>query len=107
MCRGKQFCSELGTNPSEWDKNCPLRVPSIYDNAVNLFTDAILLFIKGKRDECISKIEEIDNVGITNWYVEHGQMSGFYRNKIIGINPGNKLPIAERLSSAFTGTVTE
>ncbi len=96
MCRGKQFCSELGIDPSAWDKNCPLRVPSEYDNAVDLFAGAILLFAKGKRDECISKIEEIDNVGITNWYVEHGQMSGFYRNKIIGINPGNKLPIADR-----------
>ena len=61
MCRGKKYCTELGDNPSEWDTDCPLRLPGGYGSAVDTFTDAVQLFVEGQRSQCISLLETIDS----------------------------------------------
>ena len=96
MCRGKKYCTELGDNPSEWDTDCPLRLPGGYGSAVDTFTDAVQLFVEGQRSQCISLLETIDSASITNWYIEHGQQSGLHRSRVIGLMLGAPLPVEER-----------
>ena len=85
MCKGKNTCSELGTDPNFWDKQTPLRTPKFAANAINIFEEAVELFILGKRNECLAKLDEINSAEITEWYVEHGQMSGRHRKLILKV----------------------
>ncbi|OYX43753.1 hypothetical protein B7Y94_00865 [Candidatus Saccharibacteria bacterium 32-49-12] len=96
MCRGKKYCTELGNNPSQWDRDCPLRLPSVYDSAIDTFVDTVRLFAGGQRDQCIRLLETIDSASITDWYIEHGQQSGLHRNRIISLKLGAPLPIKDR-----------
>lgn len=83
MCRGKSLCSELGNDPSSWDSWCPLRLPTKYSTTIDLFVAAVDDIIVGNKTACIEKLQSIDNRGITDWYIEHGQMAGFHRKKIL------------------------
>ncbi len=83
MCRGKDRCTVLGTNPNYWDKYAPLRHPEWMLKDVDLFVYGFSLFYDGKTDLAIKTIKEIKSEGITNWYIEHGQMSGRYRMKVL------------------------
>ncbi len=96
MCRGKISCDVLGVDPSKWDKNCPLRTRVAYDDAVDMFVEAVRLYEQGKRNESLALLEKIDNLGITEWYIEHGQMSGLYRDRVINLKLGDKLLIEDR-----------
>lgn len=83
MCRGKNICSELGANPAEWDKNCPLLPPKWINTEINKFIEAAHMFIQGNRELCIRTLSTIEDKKITNWYIEHGQMSGMHRKNIL------------------------
>src|SRR3989338_10720774 len=60
MCRGKKHCTELDPNPKLWDKNSPLIPPKWFNDEL--------------RD----------------WYCEHGQMSGRFRNEELKIETEKK-----------------
>lgn len=96
MCRGQKFCSELGEDLLIWDRDCPLKLPNMYDGAVSTFADAVQLFVNGQRKQCLDLLETIDNLGTTKWYIEHGQQSGLHRNRIIGLKSKTPLPTEER-----------
>ncbi len=87
MCRGKNTCSELGTNPATWDIYAPLRTPNWFAEQIDIFEKAINDFLAGDKESCIEKLKQIRSEEITYWYVEHGQMSGRHRKLILKIPP--------------------
>lgn len=99
MCRGKNICTELGANPEKWDKYAPLRTPSWSTGSIEIFESAVNDFLLGKKDSCLQKIKTIKNTEITNWYIEHGQMSGRHRKLILKITPPESIPENQRDST--------
>lgn len=85
MCRGKNICTELGTNPDNWDIYAPIRRPSWIDEQIDLFTSAVDDFFAGQKDSCLAKLSQIKSDEITYWYCEHGQMSGRHRRLALNI----------------------
>lgn len=99
MCRDKKYCIELGTNIKHWDKLCPLPKPIWISEQMNIFESAVNDFLIGQKDSCITKLKEIKNEEIIDWYIEHGQMSGKHRKKTLNI-PIPKL-ISEELRDSI------
>lgn len=87
MCRGTNTCSELGTDPAKWDRFSPLKMPAQLAQDIDLFVTAVDELLSGNRSACLERIKQIHSDAITNWYVEHGQMSGRHRKLILGITP--------------------
>jgi len=85
MCRGKSSCSELDLDPAKWNTKCPLEPPAWQDSQITLFVKAVEQFVSGNRDECIQALSKIKDKQITEWFVEHGQMSGRHRMKILAL----------------------
>lgn len=96
MCRGQNFCTELGTVPSKWDKESPLRPLDWFHDEIEIFILAVNKFIEGNREDCIQLLDSIKNTEITQWYIEHGQMSGKHRNAILQRPYPSKIPIEQR-----------
>ncbi len=85
MCRGKNRCSELGIDPTKWDIYCPLRPPIWIDREISKFVQAVDQLIEGNRDNCVTILDTIRDNDFTEWYIEHGQMSGKHRKKQLDI----------------------
>ncbi len=96
MCRGKISCDQLGTNTLSWDKHCPLRIPEKYTKLVDNFKQAIELLINGDEVACVKMLSEINTSDFTDWYIEHGQMSGLYRAKILSKPLPATVPMEKR-----------
>jgi hypothetical protein len=60
MCRGKNVCSELGTNPNNWDLNSLLPTPNWFVDQIDIFEAAVNEFIAGDK-EFYKSVE--DNAG--------------------------------------------
>lgn len=90
------MCSELGTNTEQWDKLCPIRTPKWMTAKVDRFVDAVDDFLAGDRNACLEKISQIRSDEITEWYVEHGQMSGRHRKLALGVAPPPNIPTEHR-----------
>ena len=91
MCRGKNSCSELGTNPENWNIYSPLPTPTWMAGQIDIFELAVNDFIVGNKGSCLIKLKQIKNEEITNWYIEHGQMSGRHRKLIFKISPSQTI----------------
>lgn len=87
MCRGKNTCSELGTNPDNWDTNAPLPTPNWMSEQIDIFESAVDDFLSENRASCLEKIQMIKSSEITEWYIEHGQMSGRHRKLVLQVIP--------------------
>lgn len=85
MCRGKKICTELTDDPKNWDRNSPLLPPNWFKEQVEVFTQAIKLAAEGKIDQSIKTLNSIRSDDLRDWYCEHGQMSGWFRNEKLGI----------------------
>lgn len=86
MCRGKQYCTELWKDPSQWNIYCPLERPEWMDKEVNAFIDMVLNFSLTKdKEKLLEKISTLRNQEIQEWYIEHGQMSWWHRDKVLHI----------------------
>jgi 5-methylcytosine-specific restriction endonuclease McrA len=83
MCRGRNFCTEIDSDPQNWDKRTTLRRPEWMDKQIELFFEAVELFFLNKIDKSKNLILSLRNEEITHWYVEHGQMSGMHRKNIL------------------------
>lgn len=88
MCRGKKHCTELDVDQSHWNKRAPLTIPDWFEGQIDIFIEAVDLFIEGDRAGCIEKILTIRDDEMTHWYIEHGQMSGMHRKRILNIKNG-------------------
>lgn len=83
MCRGKKICSELSEDPKKWDLFCPLRPPIWMEDQIDIFVDAVDIFINGDKTGCLNRLETLRNHEMQMWYIEHGQMSGQFRKNIL------------------------
>lgn len=83
MCRGEEFCLEFNKDPAKWDKECPLRPPEWINSCIDIFVEALDNFLAGKRSACLEALEKIEKKEkeFTEWYIEHGQISGNHRVK--------------------------
>jgi len=86
MCRGQKQCSELGTDIYLWSNKTPLQPPAWVDNEILLFEKAYRLALENNIQESIELLKTIRNTELQNWYIEHGQVSGRFRKKILQIN---------------------
>lgn len=84
MCRGKEHCTELGLNPKLWSKSSPLVPPKWFKDEIEVFINAVQTAVTGDRTKSIQLLSKIKNDKLRDWYCEHGQMSGFFRNKVLG-----------------------
>jgi len=96
MCRGKNICSELGANPENWDTFSPLRTPNWIAEQFEIFESAVNDFFTGQKEACLQKIKQIKSEEITNWFIEHGQMSGRHRKIILKNLVPPKIPKEQR-----------
>ena len=96
MCRGKNICTELGTDSNTWSKESPLPKPEWMNKEVDLFISAVEAFIAGNKNVCIEIISQIRSDEITEWYIEHGQMSGRHRKLQLNITPPETIDISLR-----------
>jgi 5-methylcytosine-specific restriction endonuclease McrA len=92
MCRGKNECSELGTDPVKLDTDCLLRPPSWIDEEISKFVQALDQLIEGNREICLNILFNIRSYEITDWFIEHGQMSGRHRKNLFGIPKPELIP---------------
>lgn len=89
MCRGKDECSELGLDPQAWDKECPLRPPDWFEDEISKFVESLEHLLRGDRIDCLGLISAIKGEEMTDWYIEHGQMAGRHRKRLLGLRePG-------------------
>jgi hypothetical protein len=93
MCRGESRCVELGDNPNIWSTASPLRPPDWFKEEVKLFHKSVFEASKGHIDKAIGILKKIRDAELRNWYVEHGQMSGMFRVKILK----RPRPVAENI----------
>lgn len=88
------YCTELGTDPKQWDKECPLRPkPAMkLTECVDAFIEVIQAYRREKAtiDDVAEKAE---NVNLKNWYIMHGQMAGGHRYRILGDPPRGVNPV--------------
>jgi 5-methylcytosine-specific restriction endonuclease McrA len=78
MCRNTNYCSELGTDASKWDKYCPLPLPDYFEKSLDFFIEAFDLAILGRVVDALEMLSNTKSDELRNWYVEHGQMSGWH-----------------------------
>lgn len=91
MCRNSAYCKELGNDPEAWDINCPLPIPIHFDNYLNFFVAAVDTAIKGDFELALGTLQKTNSDELRNWFVEHGQMSGWHhRVKILKVAKPNK-----------------
>jgi len=93
MCRGKNICSELGTDSNTWSKESPLPKPEWMNKEIDLFIRAVDAFKAGNKNLCLEIIGQIRTAEITEWYIEHGQMSGRQRKLQLNIPPPETIDI--------------
>lgn len=85
MCRGKKYCTELGCDPLEWNKRSPLMPPAWFKNEIELFAKAVEIAAEGDIVESKRLLSGIKSDELRQWYCEHGQMSGLFRNNALKI----------------------
>lgn len=85
MCRGRDVCIELGTDPARWDKKCLLRPPQRFalKDHVDHFTATLKSFTQG--DATLQELVDASHHDdFREWYMEHGQISGGKRFRALG-----------------------
>lgn len=87
MCKGSKICTELGTDPTIWDKYAPLRLPAWTANSLDIFIKAVNLFLQGDRAGCLAAIANTRGPEIADWYIRHGQNTSTFRNAVFGNAP--------------------
>lgn len=96
MCRRKTACSELAADAQLWDPHCPLRPPSWVSDAVDEFVSAVDCLLWEGRSRFDERMSSIRDSKITDWYIEHGQMSGWHRSRMLATVAPVPIPLADR-----------
>ena len=78
MCRESDWCSELDPDPKKWSKTCPLQPPKYFDKSLNTFIKAYKAAQDGDINRAIELLVDTRGEDLRNWYIEHGQMSGWH-----------------------------
>ena len=78
MCRNADWCIELDPNPEKWSKTCPLQPPKYFEKSLDTFIKAYKLAEAGDINRSIKLLGTTRGEDMRNWYIEHGQMSGWH-----------------------------
>ena len=78
MCRGKAYCSLLSEDSEKWSRECPIPKPDHFEEALNTFIKAFSSAISRDIQSAISYLQQIPDSELKEWYIEHGQMSGWH-----------------------------
>ena len=78
MCRNADWCIELDPNPEKWSKTCPLQPPKYFEKSLDTFIKAYKLAEAGDINRSIKLLGATRGEDMRNWYIEHGQMSGWH-----------------------------
>ena len=78
MCRNADSCIELDTDPKKWSRTCPLQPPKYFDRSLNTFIKAYTAANAGEINRAIELLSDTRGEDLRNWYIEHGQMSGWH-----------------------------
>lgn len=81
MCRGKQQCTELWTDPTKWSKDAPLMPPKWFWEQADIFAESIKQLINTWIGASLDVLTQIRSDNLREWFCEHGQVSGVIRNK--------------------------
>ena len=85
MCRGKKYCTELGLQIENWSRTSPLVPPQWFGDQIDLFAIAFEYASTGDVPMSLGVLSKIKNNELREWYCEHGQTSGRFRNKVLKI----------------------
>lgn len=102
MCRGSE-CTELGADPSRWSRSAPLPPPDWFRTELESFAGAVREAAKGNPQQSAKLLSAVRGAELANWYVEHGQRSGFFRvrrDQLVPRTAGSRrvrMPEASRL----------
>lgn len=80
----------MDANPKLWDKSSPLPPPEWFNDELKLFIDAVRTAAAGDRAKSIQLLSKIKSDELRDWYCEHGQMSGMFRNNELKIETERK-----------------
>ena len=103
MCRKSDYCTELGTNPTQWSTRTPLPHPEYFEKSLETFIRAFEFAKVQDSSNAISFLSRTRSDELRNWFVEHGQMSGWYHRAKILSHPKNSksnCKIVKRVSFA-------
>ena len=90
MCRGKKCCTELDLDPKLWNKKCPLTIPKWFNDEMEKFIKVVQNAVAGNKTESIDLLSKINSDNLRDWYCEHGQMAGVFRNRGLKIKTVKK-----------------
>lgn len=96
MCRGKESCSVLGTDSNKWSRSCPLAPPGWFEAELSAFRASVAELGEGNRDGALRALSTIRDAELRDWLVEHGQMSGMHRVRILKLYAPGGFPEKER-----------
>lgn len=91
MCRKSPFCTELGERHS-WSSHAPLPVPDWIREELSRLHDCIRLAAEGDVEGSVQALAGIRSDAIRAWGVEHGQLSGRFRNAELGVPDPDSTP---------------
>lgn len=91
MCRGKAFCAALGPRES-WSDEAPLPVPDWIREHLTLLHRSIRRAAEGRVEESKRLLASIPSDEIRKWGVEHGQLSGRFRNRVLKVPAPDAAP---------------
>jgi hypothetical protein len=83
MCRGLRTCSVLGNDPAKWSRECPLPPPAWFNQEMDKFAESVRSAVTGDLEHAKSLLMQIRSNDLREWYVEHGQNSGGFRQRIL------------------------
>jgi len=79
MCREKKFCEVLGTDSSKWDRQCLIRMPSFFEDAVENFSSAVSHLACGDKVKSLQALKKCNSESVGKFYIEHGKQSSYFR----------------------------
>ena len=79
MCRGKEFCSELGHDPNKWSKNCPLPLPDFFNSSLEKFSVSVRELTLRNTKAALDALFECNSEEVGSYFMEHGQQSAYFR----------------------------
>lgn len=79
MCKGKDFCSELGSDATKWSKTCPLPTPDFFEAALESYTQSIVELVIGNHHKSLENLKKCKSELVGKFFIEHGQQSAYFR----------------------------
>ncbi|EDM25777.1 hypothetical protein LNTAR_15212 [Lentisphaera araneosa HTCC2155] len=113
MCKGKNICSELGDDPKSWDEKSTLLPPFWIRKEIETFISAVESAFRGDLSHSKEILKTIKSDDLRDWFVDHGQNTGKFRNAYFQNKKENIIPKEEleekekRISSKYEKEVLE